>query len=163
MTQAKSPRAKRSVPKAAERRPRLAGACHCGAVRLEAFRAPRQLTDCNCSICRRYGALWAYYSQTTARVVRARAGTRAYTRPGGQLAFHHCVRCGCLTHYTAGRRLALNARMLPPEQLAGVRVRRLDGAKSWRVLERAPFARLVISSARSAASRASRSRSAPSR
>jgi hypothetical protein len=58
------------------------------------------------------------------------------------------VRCGCLTHYAIGRRLALNARMLPPEALAGVRVQRLDGAKSWRVVERAPFARLVISSVR---------------
>jgi hypothetical protein len=137
-----------------ERPPALAGSCHCGGVRLEAFRVPRQLTDCNCSICRRYGALWAYYSLGTARIVAPRGATRGYTRPGGRLAFHHCVRCGCLTHYTVGQRLALNARMLPPEQLASVRVRRLDGAKSWRVIERAPFARLVISSARSAASRA---------
>jgi hypothetical protein len=128
--------------------PKLTGACHCGAVRLEAFRMPRQLTDCNCGVCRRYGALWAYCSQTTARVVSARGATRAYRRRAGGIAFHHCVRCGCLTHYAIGRRLALNARMLAPEQLAGVRVRRLDGAKSWRVLERAPFARLVISSAR---------------
>jgi hypothetical protein len=126
----------------------LSGACHCGAVRVEAKRAPRQLTDCNCSVCRRYGALWAYYSTSTARVVGARGATRAYRRRPGGIAFHHCVRCGCLTHYSRGRRLALNARMLAPEDLSGLRVRRLDGAKSWRVVERAPFERLVTSSVR---------------
>jgi hypothetical protein len=158
VSKTKKPELARAGSKRAAQPPALAGACHCGAVRLEALRAPRQLTDCNCSICRRYGALWAYYSQKTARVRSARGATSAYTRPGGRLEFHHCVRCGCLTHYSSGARLALNARMFPPEELAGVRVRRLDGAKSWRVMERAPLARLVISSARSAASRASRSR-----
>jgi hypothetical protein len=132
--------------------PALSGSCLCGAVRLETARLPRQLTDCNCSRCRRYGALWMYCSTTTARVVCARGATRGYARPNGWLRFHHCTRCGCLTHYTAARgdsrRLALNARMLDPAQLAGVRVRRLDGAKSWRVLEHVPFERLVISSAR---------------
>ena len=126
----------------------LSGACHCGAVKLEALRKPRQLTDCNCSVCRRYGALWAYFSATTARVRCARGATRAYRKRPGGIAFHHCVRCGGLTHYVAGRRLALNARMLAPADLADVRVRRLDGAKSWRVLERAPLARLVLPSAR---------------
>jgi len=40
----------------------LSGSCHCGAVVVNVARRPRQLTDCNCSICRRYGTLWAYYS-----------------------------------------------------------------------------------------------------
>jgi hypothetical protein len=132
----------------------ISGSCLCGAVQLEAFRMPRQLTDCNCSVCRRYGALWAYFSKSTARVTAARGATRAYRRRPRGIEFHHCVRCGCLTHYTGGRRVALNARMLPPEQLAKLRVRRLDGAKTWRVVERAPYPRVVISSARSAASRA---------
>jgi hypothetical protein len=138
--------------------PALVGSCLCGAVRLELARRPRQLTDCNCGVCRRYGALWAYASQTTARVIAARGATRAYRRRPRGIRFHHCARCGCLTHYTGGRRVAVNARMVEPAGLAGLRVRRLDGAKTWRVLERTPYARLVISSARSAASRASRSR-----
>jgi hypothetical protein len=36
----------------------LYASCHCGAVLLEIARKPRQLTECNCSICRRYGGLW---------------------------------------------------------------------------------------------------------
>ena len=35
--------------------------CHCGAITLRIDTAPETVTDCNCSICRRYGVLWAYY------------------------------------------------------------------------------------------------------
>ena len=36
--------------------------CHCGAVRLKAPHPPQSVTDCNCSICRLLGVLWAYYN-----------------------------------------------------------------------------------------------------
>ena len=36
--------------------------CHCGAVVLEVDSPPAEVNDCHCSICRRYGTLWAYYS-----------------------------------------------------------------------------------------------------
>jgi hypothetical protein len=35
--------------------------CHCGAVKLQIATAPDSVKDCNCSICHRYGVLWAYY------------------------------------------------------------------------------------------------------
>ena len=57
----------------------LTASCHCGAIRLEVSRTPRMLTDCNCSICRRYGALWAYYKATSVRVLRAPKATSVYS------------------------------------------------------------------------------------
>ncbi len=42
--------------------------CHCGAVRLQVDDAPAEVTDCNCSICRRYGVLWAYYAPGQVRI-----------------------------------------------------------------------------------------------
>ena len=36
------------------------GSCHCGAVRWRFEGVPTSATSCNCSICRRHGALWAY-------------------------------------------------------------------------------------------------------
>lgn len=110
--------------------------CHCGAVRLEIARRPRQLTECNCSICRRYGTRWAYYTQTAVRVV-GRTVTYAW-RPDS-LAFHHCPRCGCVTHWARARkrrdaRMGVNARLMEPEAIAGVRVRLLDGASTWKYL-----------------------------
>jgi len=50
----------------------LSGSCHCGAVVVNVARRPRQLTDCNCSICRRYGTLWAYYSPPVSGDYRCR-------------------------------------------------------------------------------------------
>jgi hypothetical protein len=44
---------------------RTRSACHCGAVRIILEPAPTRVRDCNCSICRRYGALWAYTRDRT--------------------------------------------------------------------------------------------------
>ena len=41
----------------------IRASCHCGAVVMEADSQPRSVTACNCSICRRYAALWAYYTR----------------------------------------------------------------------------------------------------
>lgn len=41
----------------------LKTSCHCGVVQVEVARRPTSLTECNCSICRRVGARWAYYSR----------------------------------------------------------------------------------------------------
>ena len=38
----------------------IEGSCHCGAVHWRFEGIPKSATTCNCSICRRYGALWAY-------------------------------------------------------------------------------------------------------
>jgi hypothetical protein len=40
--------------------------CHCGAVRISVEPAPTEITDC--SICRRYGALWAYYEKAPSTI-----------------------------------------------------------------------------------------------
>src|SRR5450759_179867 len=49
--------------------------CHCGAVHLAIDAPPETLTECNCSICRRYGALWAYYSPKQVRILPAKSST----------------------------------------------------------------------------------------
>ncbi len=96
-------------------------------------RRPRRLTDCNCSICRRYGALWAYYSHKTARVLSSRSALAVYTWRNGTLEFYRCRRCGCVTHHERSRKradgtVAVNARLLKPEDLASLPIRKFDGA-----------------------------------
>jgi len=54
--------------------------------------------------------------------------------------FYHCTTCGCLTHYenadkSGDYRFVINARMMAPEDIAGVPVRRLDGADTWEYLD----------------------------
>ncbi len=45
----------------------IEASCHCGTVRFAVETAPGEVNDCNCSICRRYGALWAYYKRAQVR------------------------------------------------------------------------------------------------
>lgn len=119
----------------------LGASCHCGGVRLEIERRPRQLTDCNCSICRRYGALWAYYSRRSVRVLCPPDALQAYVGRKKALEFYHCRRCGCVMFHERARkrgdetRIAINARMMAPQDVAALRIRRLDGAASWRYLD----------------------------
>jgi hypothetical protein len=45
----------------------LTGSCHCGSIKVKVASKPRQLTSCNCSICRRDGTLWGYYDGSRQR------------------------------------------------------------------------------------------------
>jgi hypothetical protein len=113
--------------------------CHCGEVKMEILTAPKEVTDCNCSICRRYGVLWAYYTPAQVRIVAPVGATKAYLWGDRSIAFHHCQNCGCVTHWSAADRpadrMGVNARLMAPEVLAAAHVRRLDGADTWRYLD----------------------------
>ncbi|MDR6288848.1 hypothetical protein E9232_001355 [Inquilinus ginsengisoli] len=116
----------------------IEASCHCGAVRLEIDAAPAEVTDCNCSICRRYGVLWAYYAP---RQVRRMPGGRTdiYMWDDRSLEFHRCAVCGCVTHWAAvdpaRDRMGVNARLMDPAVLARARLRRLDGAVTERYVD----------------------------
>ena len=117
------------------------GSCHCGAVRLTIAQAPSEVTDCNCSLCRRYGVRWAYYPLAQVQV-QVDVPTDTYQWGDKGIAFHRCHVCGCVTHWSsvnpARDRTGINARLLPPEVLAQARVRWLDGADSWTYRDEAP-------------------------
>ena len=114
--------------------------CHCGAVRIDVARKPRQLTRCTCSICRRYAALWAYYTRKSVQIHSKPGATRAYLWGDRSIEFHHCKRCGCVTHYESvekgpNSRIAINGRLLPAELVSRLRIRTFDGAETWRYLD----------------------------
>jgi hypothetical protein len=117
----------------------IAGSCHCGAVRIEVETAPDEVTDCNCTLCRRTGARWAYYHPRQVRVEAAPGATVGYVQGDRTLATHHCRTCGCITHWTATdpalERMAINVCMFEPELLARARVRRFDGYDTWETIE----------------------------
>jgi hypothetical protein len=118
----------------------LEGRCHCGAVCITIPRKPRRITSCTCSVCRRYGALWAYYRSTAVRVRAARGATKSYTWGDRAIRFVHCATCGCVTHWkpvkrVADARMGVNTRLFDPAVMADVRVRRFDGAATWQFLD----------------------------
>lgn len=118
----------------------LTATCRCGAVKVEVPRRPRTLTSCNCSICRRYGTLWAYYPATSVRIVAKPKALDRYDWGRKHQDFLRCATCGCIMAWvkkrpTAASRTGVNARNLEPEAIAGARVRRLDGADTWKYLD----------------------------
>jgi hypothetical protein len=109
----------------------IAAACHCGAVQLQIAEPPQTVTDCNCSICRKLGVLWAYY---TADQVQCSGDTDIYLRGERKLEFHRCKICGCTIQWKAvdksATRIGVNARLMEPRVLAAAKLRKLDGADS---------------------------------
>ncbi len=115
----------------------LTAHCHCGAVQVEVPRRPRSLTNCNCSICRRYGTLWAYYKSAEVRITGAPGATTEYIWGDKMLRFVRCASCGCVTHWERivpkeGSSTGVNARNFDPTALGDVRIRLLDGASTWK-------------------------------
>lgn len=118
----------------------LAATCHCGAVKIEIPRRPRRLTNCNCSICRRYGVLWAYYKASDVRLDAAPGATDDYVWGDRTLRFVRCAHCGCVMQWlplrlSSSSRCGVNVRNFDPAAIGDVRIRRLDGAASWKFLD----------------------------
>ena len=110
----------------------IEASCHCGAVRLEIDSPPpAEVNDCRCSICRRYGALWAYYEPERVRVLPPDAPTDVYVWGDRTLTTHRCRGCGCVSHWVAVDPevdvMGVNARLMDPEVLTAARVRYSPG------------------------------------
>ncbi|NQV69606.1 MAG: GFA family protein [Pseudohongiella sp.] len=111
----------------------LTATCHCGAIEIEVAEKPNSITQCNCSICRRYGALWAYYTISSATVNLDPSAVRTYRWSDKVIDFVWCNTCGCLTHYedsdkVGDYRVAINTRMMNPSDIEGIGIRFFDGA-----------------------------------
>ena len=112
----------------------IKAACHCGAVRFEIGRAPDWVLDCNCTLCRRYGALWSYYfgaAQALLMRVPEPTATETYVWGDKSLAFHRCKACGCISHMEAidiepHAILGINSRLMVGLDPAKVQLRQID-------------------------------------
>ena len=122
----------------------LTGTCHCGAARWTLEGDPGSITACNCTLCRRYGALWAYdYEHERIRIAGT---TSAYTRADNatpSLEIRFCPTCGCVVCWRGlsveadgRRRIAVNVRLAPPEAVAELAIDRFDGLETFEDLPR---------------------------
>jgi len=118
----------------------IEGSCHCGAVRWRLDGVPVSATACNCTVCRRYGTLWAYGYE--GEDIHVSGATRPYIRGQKVLAFHFCPECGCvaywrsLTEWDGRRRMGVNLRLAEPEAVSGIPIQRFDGLNGWDDLPR---------------------------
>ena len=119
----------------------IEGSCHCGAVRWRFEGMPGGATACNCTVCRRYGTLWAY--DYDGEGIKVSGDTTAYVRGDGNIGFHFCPSCGCVAYWRAreagkdGRyRIAVNLRLAEPDAVAAIPIDHFDGLDSFDDLPR---------------------------
>ena len=75
--------------------------CHCGRVRVQ-IPKPTKLNECHCSVCYKYGALWAYFKPDEVKIEVADDTTlNKYIRSDsdGDISFDRCGHCGCLINW----------------------------------------------------------------
>ena len=120
----------------------LKGKCHCGDVSWTLADMPESATACNCTVCRRYGVLWAY--GYIGDDINTYGRTTTYRRKdGGSINFHFCAKCGCVTYYVkiaAGEdghhRTAVNLRLSDPTFIFDLPIDHFDGHDSFEELPR---------------------------
>jgi hypothetical protein len=118
----------------------LSGTCHCGAVRIDLPTRPQAATLCNCSLCRRLGSLWSYYPAGTVAISGHPEHTDGYIWGDRTLRTVRCRHCGIVTHWEplqAGpdAHMGVNIRNFDPGEFEGLRLRRFDGADTWRYVD----------------------------
>jgi hypothetical protein len=108
------------------------GGCHCGRVRFAATGDLTQALQCNCSICAKRGALWAFVTAPQFRLLKGNDALTDYQF--GQKRIHHlfCATCG-VGSFSRGQApdgedtFAVNVRCLDDVDVAGLTLRHFDG------------------------------------
>ncbi len=70
----------------------LKAKCHCGAILIRVNREPDSLTSCNCSLCKRYGSLWAYFTKEEVVFDFERKNAKAYFHGDRNIEFFHLLK-----------------------------------------------------------------------
>lgn len=118
----------------------LQGSCHCKNVTWQYQSMPEHITACNCTVCSRYGVLWAYgYLDDT---ITVQGKTQRYQRGDKEISFHFCTQCGCVAYWQANQvrgngklRIAVNMRLIDqPETIENTPIRHFEGLHSFKDL-----------------------------
>jgi hypothetical protein len=110
--------------------PKYRGSCHCGRVTFELEGDIRGAIECNCSICRRKGALWHAATEEQLRITSGEEDLGLY-QFGTKTAKHYfCKACG-MSPFGRPRidpsRWVVNVRCLEGIDVKSLPVRLFDG------------------------------------
>ncbi len=116
----------------------LTGTCHCGAAGWTLEGDPGPATICNCTLCRRYGVLWAYdYENERIRISGQSASYIRADEPDPCLEIRFCAACACVICWRGlqpdskgRRRIAVNLRLASPEAVGDLPILRFEGLES---------------------------------
>jgi hypothetical protein len=113
--------------------------CLCGQIHVDISKRPDFINECNCTLCSKSGARWAYFHPSEVSVVGA---TKGYSRedkedPAAEIRF--CAHCGSTTHFIltasavlkfGNSQIGVNIRLADEKDLAGIELRYPDG-RAW--------------------------------
>jgi hypothetical protein len=115
------------------------GTCHCGRVAFEAKAELRYVVECNCSICRRTGALWHPAAEAELRIVSGETDLVLYQFNTRQAKHYFCRYCGIhpfIRPRLDPTRWAFNVRCIDGVELSSLKVRPFDG-QNWEATAKA--------------------------
>ena len=75
------------------------GSCHCGTVRFEVDSEIEEFRRCNCSICRRKGAVMVTAKKEDFRIVTGEDNLSLYQWNTNTARHYFCKTCGIYTHH----------------------------------------------------------------
>lgn len=113
--------------------------CLCGQVRVEARKRPEFVNECNCTLCAKSGARWAYFHPAEVVVEGETRGFSRSDKDDPAAEVHFCPTCGSTTHFvlTASAvakfgnvQMGVNTRLADEADLAGIELRYPDG-RAW--------------------------------
>lgn len=117
----------------------LKGTCHCGQAGWTLEGDPGSITACNCTLCRRYGALWAYDYE--GERIAVTGPVSSYRRPGKAdpaLEILFCPSCagvvswrGLRLEADGRRRMAVNLRLADPVAVGELPIDHFDGLDTF--------------------------------
>jgi hypothetical protein len=109
------------------------GSCHCGRIAYSLAAEPTEAIECNCSICRRKGALLAAFAPDKFQLETSRDDIAVYTFGKHVIRHQFCKTCGCAP-FAEGigpdgeAMVAINLRRAENVDLSTVKISRFDGA-----------------------------------
>jgi hypothetical protein len=115
------------------------GACHCRRVTFEVQAKLDHVVDCNCSLCRRRGALWHGASESDLRILTGETDLVLYQFNTMTAKHYFCSHCG-IHPFIRPRldpgRWAFNVRCIDGIDLPSIEVRAFDG-EHWEMAAQA--------------------------
>jgi hypothetical protein len=104
--------------------------CHCGAIAFTVEGDFKEAIDCNCSMCRRKGALLAAVPRAAITLKTPDAELGTYQFNTHAIYHHFCRNCGTAPFSEAvdGKMAMVNLRCVPDVDLKALKIVEFDGA-----------------------------------
>jgi hypothetical protein len=110
--------------------------CLCGQVRIKVPKRPDFINECNCTLCSKAGARWAYFHPSDVRIEGTTKGYCREDKDDPAVEIQSCANCGSTTHFTltpsavskfGNIQMGVNVRLADEKDLAGIELRYPDG------------------------------------